>query len=332
MKTLVTGATGFIGSTVVRELLKDGAEVRVTVRKDSDTTNIDGLDVEKTFADTRDRESLKAALKGCDTLYHVAAYFAHWSLNKDLFYQVNVDGTRNLLEEALAQGLEKVVYTSTANCMGAHGAGNYANEEAEFNEWETGDHYAISKYLAEIEAKKICDKGLPMVIVNPTLVIGVRDIKPTPSGKLIVDIVNREMPGYIDGATNIIDVQDVARGHLLAAKKGRVGERYIFGNDNVTVGDFFKLVAEVAGVKPPRLKLPYPVALLLAYAFHAQARITRKPPVVSLSQVRIGKMGEHFDNSKAVNELGLPLTPLRTTVENTIEWFMQNGYLKKQDR
>jgi dihydroflavonol-4-reductase len=329
MKTLVTGSTGFIGSTVVRELLKEGADVRVTVRENSDTRNIDGLDVERVYGDTRDRDSMRTALKGCDTLYHVAAYFAHWSLNKDLFYEVNVEGTRNILEEALAQGLEKVVYTSTSNTIGSHGAGNFVNEEAEFNQWKTGDHYAISKYLAEIEAKKICDRGLPVVMVNPTLVIGVRDIKPTPSGKLVVDIVNRDMPGYIDGAINIIDVEDVARGHLLAAKKGRVGERYIFGNENVTVGDFFKLVAEVAGVKPPRLKLPYPVALLLGYIFHAQARITKKPPVVSLSQVRIGKMGEHFDNSKAVNELGLPLTPLKTTVENTVDWFRENGYLKK---
>jgi dihydroflavonol-4-reductase len=330
MKTLVTGATGFIGASIVRELLKDGAEVRVTVRKDSDTRNIDGLDVERVFADTTDGESLKAALKGCDTLYHAAAYFAHWSLNKDQFYKVNVEGTKNILGEALAQGLEKVVYTSSSSAIGSHGAGNFVNEEAEFNLWETEDHYSISKYLAEVEAKKICDKGLPVVMVNPTLVIGVRDIKPTPSGKLIVDIVNRDMPGYIDGAINIIDVEDVARGHLLAARRGRIGEKYIFGNENVTVGDFFKLVADIAGVKPPRLKIPYAVALMLAYAFHAQARITKKTPVVSLSQVKIGKMGEHFDNSKAVDELGLPLTPLRTTVQNTIDWFRENGYIKQR--
>jgi len=330
MKTLVTGATGFIGSTVARELLNDGADVRVTVRRDSDTRNIDGLDLERVYGDTRDRESMRAALKGCDTLYHVAAYFAHWSPNKDLFYEVNVEGTKNILEEALAQGLEKVIYTSTSNTIGSHGAGNYVNEMAEFNGWETGDHYAISKYLAEIEAKKICDKGLPLVILNPTLVIGVRDIKPTPSGALIVDIVNGDMPGYIDGAINVIDVEDVARGHLLAAERGRIGERYILGNENVTVGDFFRLVAKIAGSKPPRLKLPYGIALLLGYVFEIQARITKKPPVVSVSQVRLGNMGEHFDNSKAVNELGLPLTPIARTVENTIDWFRENGYIKKR--
>lgn len=328
MKALVTGATGFIGSMVVRELLNQGADVRVTVRRDSDTRNIDGLDVERVYGDTRDRESMRAALKGCDALYHAAAYFAHWSPNKDLFYKINVEGTKNVLEEALAQGLEKVVYTSTSNTIGSHGAGNYVNEEAEFNGWEAGDHYAISKYLAELEAKKICDRGLPLVIVNPTLVIGVRDVKPTPSGALIVDIANRDMPGYIDGAINVIDVEDVARGHLLAAERGRIGERYILGNENLMVGEFFRLVAEVAGVRPPRLKLPYGIALSLGYLFEAYARMARKQPLVSVSQVRLGKMGEHFDNSKAVNELGLPLTPIRTTVEKAVDWFRENGYIK----
>ncbi len=330
MKTLVTGSTGFIGSAVVRELLKAGADVRVTVREDSDTRNIDGLDVERVYGDTRDRESMRAALKGCDTLYHVAAYFAHWSRNKDIFYEVNVEGTRNVLEEALALGLQKVVYTSTSNTIGSHGAGNYVDEEAEFNGWEAGDHYVISKYLAEVEAKKICERGLPLVIVNPTLVIGVRDIKPTPSGALIVDIANGEMPGYIDGAINVIDVEDVARGHLLADERGRIGERYILGNENLMVRDFFWMVADVAGVKPPRLKLPYGIALLLGHVFEAHARVSGKPPVVSVSQVRLGKMGEHFDNSKAVSELGLPLTPIRTTLENTIGWFRENGYIKKR--
>ncbi len=328
MKTLVTGSTGFIGAAVVRELLKAGADVRVTVRKDSDTRNIDGLDVERVYGDTRDRESMRAALKGCDTLYHVAAYFAHWSPKKDLFYEVNVEGTKNVLEEALALGLQKVVYTSTSNTIGSHGAGDFVNEEAEFNGWEAGDHYVISKYLAEIEAKRICERGLPLVIVNPTLVIGVRDIKPTPSGALIVDIANGDMPGYIDGAINVVDVEDVARGHLLAAERGRIGERYILGNENLMVRDFFGMIADIAGVKPPRLKLPYGIALLLGYLFEAQARITRKPPGVSVSQVRLGRMGEHFDNSKAVNELGLPLTPIRTTLERTIDWFGENGYIK----
>ncbi|MBN2157669.1 MAG: NAD-dependent epimerase/dehydratase family protein [Candidatus Lokiarchaeota archaeon] len=328
MKTLVTGATGFIGSNVVRELIKDGEEIRITLRKNSDTRNINDLDVEKVYCDIRNRESVKNALKGCDTLYHVAAYFAHWSPNTQLFYDINVEGTKTLLEEALSQGFEKVVYTSTSNTIGSHGAGNYVTEEAEFNGWKAKDHYAISKYLAEIEAKKICEKGLPMVIVNPTLVIGVGDSKPTPSGALIVDIANGDMPGYIEGAINVIDVEDVARGHILAAKKGRSGERYLFGNNNIYVGEFFNLIAEITGVKPPKLKIPYRLAIFLGYLFQLGSRITKKPPTVSVSQVRLGKMGEHFDCSKAIDELGLPQTPIKHTIEKAVDWYRENGYIK----
>ncbi len=330
MKTLVTGSTGFIGSTVVRKLLESGKEVRVTCRNNSDTRNIDGLDVEKVYGDIQDRDSIKQALKGCDTLYHVAAYFAHWSPDRSLFYKINVDGTKIILEEALNQGIERVIYTSTSSTIGSHGAGNYVDETAQFNGWKTGDHYAISKYLAEQEAVRLCQNGLPLVIVNPTLVIGVRDIKPTPSGAMIVDIVNRDMPGYIDGAINVIDVEDVARGHLLAAERGRIGERYILGNENITVERFFRLIAQIAGVRAPRLKLPYRLALLLGYFFELGARFTKKPPVVSVSQVVLGNMGEHFDGSKAVNELGLTLTPIETTIENTVRWFRDNGYIRER--
>jgi len=328
LTVLVTGANGFMGSNIVRELIKDSEDIRVTIRKSSDTLNIDNLDVEKVYCDIRDKKSVKAALKGCDNLFHIAAYFHHWAPDKQLFYDINVEGTKNILEEALNQGLEKVVYTSTSNTIGSHGAGNYVNEEAEFNGFEAGDHYAISKYYAEIEAKKICERGLPLVIVNPTLVIGVRDRKPTPSGALIVDIANGDMPGYIEGAINVIDVEDVARGHVLAAKKGRIGERYLFGNENLFVGEFFNMIAEIAGVKPPTRKIPYHVALFLGYLFQMGSRITKKPPIVSVSQVKLGNMGEHFDCSKAINELGLPQTPIKKTVEKAFNWFKDNGYIK----
>ena len=328
----MTGANGFMGSNIVRQLIKDGAEVRAAVRKNSNTLNLEGLEIEKVHWDAQDKDSVKLALKGCDVLYHTAAYFAHWSRDKQLFYDINVEGTKNVLEEALFQGLEKVVYTSTSNTIGSHGAGNYVNEDAEFNGWDSGDHYAISKYLAEIEAIKIYEKGLPLVIVNPTLVIGVRDYKPTPSGALIVDIANGDMPGYIEGAINVIDVEDVAKGHLLAAKKGKMGDRYLFGNENVFVGEFFNLIAEIAGVKAPTRKIPYKVALLLGYLFQMGSRITKKPPLVSATQVRLGKMGEHFDCSKAIDELGLPQTPIKKTIEKAIDWFKDNGYINNKKK
>ncbi|HDP80687.1 MAG TPA: NAD-dependent epimerase/dehydratase family protein [Spirochaetes bacterium] len=326
MKKLVTGSTGFMGSSIARELLTEGEEVKVLIRRTSDTQNIDGLDVERVYGDIRDGDSMRKALKGCDTLYYTAAFFAHWTPDRKLPYEVNVEGTKTSMKAALDAGVRKVVYTSTNNTLGTHGPVP-VDETAEFNHWKTGDHYSISKYLAEIEAKKFVDRGLPLIIVNPTLVIGVRDIKPTPSGQMIIDIARGQMPGYIEGGTNIIDVEDVAKGHILAAKKGRVGERYIFGNENITVSDYFRLIAEVAGVKPPRIRLPYHAAVALGYIFEFGAWITKKPPVVTASEVRIGKLQEWYDCSKAVRELGLPQTPIRTSIEKALTWFRKNGNL-----
>lgn len=326
MKKLVTGATGFIGSAIMRELLKEGEEVKILLRKSSDTRNIDRLDVERAYGDIRDGDSMRQALQGCDTLYFTAAFFAHWTPDKNLPYQVNVEGTKASLQAALDAGIQKVVYTSTNNTLGAHGA-IPVDESAEFNHWKTRDHYSISKYLAEIEARKYFERGLPVVIVNPTLVIGTNDIKPTPSGQMIIDVARGKMPGYIEGGTNVIDVEDVARGHLLAAKKGRPGERYLFGNQNISVSDYFRLIAEIAGVKPPALKIPFPLAVALGSAFELAASLTKKPPVVSASEVRIGQKQEYYDCSKAVKELGLPQTPIHRSIEKAIHWFRENGYL-----
>jgi len=328
MKTLVTGATGFIGSSVVRELLKDGVEVRVLVRENSDTSNIDGLDVERAYGDIRDSESVKSALKGCDTLYQTAALYALWAPNSRAFYDINVEGTKTALNAALEQGLEKVVYTSTAATIGAHGAVSPANEQAEFNVWDDGDHYCRSKYLGEIEALKICDKGLPLVVVNQSMVIGVRDIKPTPSGKIIVDVLNKKMPAYIDIVQNFADVEDVARGHILAAKKGKIGERYILGNENLPFRDYLRLIGEVSGAKTPRLRIPYHVALMLAYVSQFVAKIAKRPPVITVPMVRMGRKCFCFDVSKAVNELGFSQTPIKTTIGKAVNWFRENGYVK----
>jgi dihydroflavonol-4-reductase len=326
MKTLVTGATGFIGSAIVRDLLEDGAEVRVLVRERSDTRNIDGLDVERARGDIRDGDAMKRALNGCDTLYFTAALFAHWTRNIDRLYEVNVGGTRASLRAALEVGLEKVVYTSTNNAIAASGPVP-TDEEAVFNYWQSGDHYSMSKYVAENEARGFVARGLPVVIVNPTLVIGTNDAKPTPSGQMIIDVVKRRMPGYIDGGINVIDVDDVSRGHILAAEKGRVGERYLLGNRNLTVHEYLELIADIAGVTPPKTRLPYRLALAFAYVSEFGAAITKKPPVVTASEVRIAKMREWYDCSKAVNELGLPQTPIETAIRKAITWFRENGYL-----
>jgi dihydroflavonol-4-reductase len=328
MKKLVTGATGFIGSAITRELLKEGEEVKVLVRKSSNTRNIDKLDVEKVYGDIRDGDSIKQALKGCDTFYLTAAYFAHWAPNPKLLYEINAGGTKAALQAALEAGTEKIVYTSTNNAIGASGP-MPANEEKIFNYWESGDHYSMSKYIAENEARMFITRGLPVVIVNPTLVIGVNDAKPTPSGQMIIDVANQKMPGYIDGGVNIIDVEDVARGQILAAKKGRVGERYLLGNRNITVHDYLHLIAEIAGVNPPSLRLPFLVALALGHLFEFNSSITKKPPMVTASEVRIGRMTEWYDCSKAVIELGLPQTPIEETIRKALTWFKENNYLSR---
>lgn len=331
MKKLVTGSTGFIGSAIVRELIKDGEDVKVLIRKTSDTRNIDKLDVERVYGDIRDGDSMKRALKDCDTLYLTAAYFAHWAQDYKLLYEVNVGGTKASLKAASEAGIEKVIYTSTNNAIAASGPVP-ANEEKAFNYWEAGDHYSMSKYIAENEARIFITRGLPVVIVNPTLVIGINDLKPTPSGQMIIDVVKQKMPGYIDGGINIIDVEDVARGHILAAKKGRVGERYILGNRNITVYDYLKLIADIAGVRPPAVKLPYNVALALGHIFEIVSYITKKPPIVTASEVRIGRMTEWYDCSKAINELGLPQTPIDVTIKKALNWFRENGCLAKIEK
>jgi len=328
MKNLVTGATGFIGSAIVRELLKDGEEVRVLVRKSSDTRNLHNLPVERVYGDIRDGTAMRKALRGVDTLYYAAAHFSHWTPDKKLPYEINVEGTKTSMTAALDAGVEKVVYTSTNNTMGAHGAEKPADETAEFNHWDTKDHYSISKYLGEVEALKFVAKGLPIVIVNPTVVIGENDIKPTPSGLLIIAVAKGELPGYIEGGVNIIDVEDVARGQILAAKKGRIGERYLFGNENLTVSEYFKLISDISGVKPPKMKIPYHLALLITYLYELAACFTKKPPASTASELKIGRKYEFFDCSKAVRELGLPQTPVRVAIEKAVSWFRNNGYFR----
>ena len=330
MKALVTGATGFIGSNLVRELLKDGKEVKVLLRENSVIGNIDGLDVEKAYGDIRDGEAMRTALQGCDTLYQMAALNAFWAPNSKIFYDINVEGNRTALNAALEQGMEKVVYTSTALTTGAHGVNNPANEHSEFNLWDTGDHYTRSKYLGELEAKKLLNNGLPLVIVNPTQAVGLRDIKPSITGQTILNILNRKVPGYFDSGANIVDVEDVVRGHILAAQKGRVGESYILGNENITMKDYCELIGEVSGIEPPRTEMRTSTAIPMAYFMQFISSITRKPPLISPSMVRGATKYAYYDCSKAVTELGLPQTPVRGAIEKAVNWFIENGYVKTE--
>lgn len=326
MKTLVTGATGFLGSAIVRELLKDGRDVRVLVRSGADTENIDGLEVERACGDLCDKDSLKNALEGCDVLYHTAAYYSLWDKNKRLIYDINVEGTRNILQTALDLGITKTVYTSTVGCIGLLANGNAATEDTPFDPATLSNDYKRSKYQAEQVAKEFSQNGLSLVIVNPSTPIGPRDIKPTPTGKIVLDFLNRKMPAYIDTGLNLIDVGDCARGHLLAEEKGRPGERYILGNRNMSLKEILLMLEKITGLKAPKIKMPYWVAFTAGWVSDAISdHVTGKPPAVPLAGVRMAKYFMYFDASKAVRELGLPQNSIETALREAVQWFRDHS-------
>ncbi len=288
MKTLVTGATGFIGSAVVRQLAAQKKAVRCLVRKSSDLSNLGGLKVDYAYGDVTDVDSVRRALKGCDRVIHLAAIYAIWLKDPNLMYKVNVNGTWKVLTACRDAGIKKIVYVSSTAALGAHGA-TPADEHAEFNMASTKDHYYISKYQAEQSALEFAAKGLPVVIVNPSVPIGPRDIKPTPSGAIIINIIKGLLPGYIDGGLNLIDVDDCAKGIVNALDRGRRGEKYILGNRNVTMKEFFDMIVTTAGAgKSPRIKFPVFMAVQSGYAYELLARITGKEPLNTAAWVRVG--------------------------------------------
>jgi dihydroflavonol-4-reductase len=327
MTTLVTGGTGFVGANVVRLLLQRGIEVRALVRPRSDTRNLDSLDVELVAGDLRDRVSLEAALEGCDTVYHVAAMYALWTSDPRQIYDSNVTGTVNLLEAAGMAGVQRIVYTSSVATIGLPKDGTPATEEVALQAEELVSDYKRSKYLAEQEVLKYAQRGLPVVIVNPSFPVGAWDVKPTPSGQIIVNFLRGKIPAYVNTGLNVVDVEDVALGHLLAAEKGRIGERYILGNANLTLPALFQLLQQVSGVRAPSLRIPYGLAYLSACVSEFVANtITHTPPFVTLAGVKLSRKQMFFDASKAVRELGFPQTSALDALRKAVEWFRHYGY------
>jgi dihydroflavonol-4-reductase len=329
MKTLVTGASGFIGSAVVRKLLQRNKEVRCYNEPGAPRRNLDGLDVEIVEGDVNDRSRIADALKGCDTLYHLAAIYAIWLKEPWKMYEVNVEGTKTVLWAAYKANLDKVVYTSSIAAVGRAPDGLLADESTQFGhqDWQDGNAYIRSKWLSERDALRFAAEGLPLVVVNPAFPFGERDIAPTPTGGFVVGLLKGAVPGYVDGGFCAIDVEDVAEGHVLAAERGRVGERYILGNHNVSFKEFFDLTANTAGVKAPRLKLPTWMALGTGWAMEQYAvRVKHARPLATLKATRYTTRRNQFDNRKARTELGLPSTPLADTLERAVRWFRANGY------
>jgi dihydroflavonol-4-reductase len=326
MKVFVTGATGFIGASLLRELLKDGCRVRALARAGSDRRNLDGLDVEIHEGDLRDRESLEKGLRGCEILYHAAADYRLWTRKPAEMYDINVGGTRAILEAALRQGLSRVVYTSSVGTLGNPGNGIPGTETTPVTLADMVGHYKKSKFLAEREAESFLPRGLPLVIVNPSTPVGGLDIKPTPTGKIIVDFLNGRMPAYLNTGLNVIDVEDCARGHILAATHGRIGEKYILGNENLTLQQIFSMLAEITGLPAPRVRLPYAPILVAAYINEAIARCSGNEPLIPLAGVQMARKFMFFDSAKAVQELGLPQRPAVEALRKAVEWFRANGY------
>jgi dihydroflavonol-4-reductase len=326
MKALVTGATGFVGSAVVRALIKTGVDVRVLARHGSDFTNLQQFRIDGAYGDLRDKESLRKALAGCHHLYHVAAHYALWARDPSIFYDVNVTGTKNLMEAARDVGTERIVYCSTIGAIGLPPDGGLGTEDTPVSLEQMAGHYKRSKYLAEQEVLKLAKGGLPVVIVNPSAPVGEGDIKPTPTGQVIVDFMKGRMPAYIETGMNIVDVDDVAAGHLLAMQKGRIGQRYILGTKNLMLRDVFEILSRLTGIKAPSIKLPREVVLPLAYLNLAFSWITGIPPRIPLEGVKMAKYKMHYDCSKAIRELGLPQTPPEVALEKAVRWFRDHEY------
>jgi len=327
MRAFVTGGTGFIGGAVVRRLLEAGHEVRALVRPGTDTRQLDGLPVERVEGDLRDADSLRRGVTGCDDVFHVAALYSFWGSSWDDFFQVNVEGTRRVLEAAREEGVEHIVHTSSVAALGTNDDRSPATEETPSSLKDRIGSYQRSKFLGEEVAHEFARQGLPVVIVNPSTPVGVGDHKPTPTGQVIVDYLNGRMPAYVDTGLNIVDVEDVATGHLLAAERGRIGERYILGGENLPLKQVLDLLAEISGQPRVRIRIPNSLALAWSYVDVTLARLDpRRIPAATPAKVRLSYRYEFYDPGKAIRELGLPQTPAREALRKAVEWYRGNGY------
>jgi dihydroflavonol-4-reductase len=328
MTALVTGATGFVGSAVARKLLEAGETVRVLARPGSDRRNIVDLKVEVIEGDLRDRASLERALRGCSALFHVAADYRLWVPRPDEIYQANVEGSRNIVLAAAEAGVARIVYTSSVAVLGLIPGGTPADEATPVTVADMIGHYKRSKFLAEEEIRRLVrEEGLPVVIVNPSTPIGPRDIKPTPTGRMIVDAAAGRMPAYVDTGLNVVHVDDVALGHLLAFERGAIGERYILGGENMALRDIFAAVAALTGRRAPRIRLPHDLIMPVAAVAEGWARVSGGgEPRVTRDSIRMARKKMFFSIEKARRDLGFAPRPASEALREAVAWFRQWGY------
>jgi dihydroflavonol-4-reductase len=325
--TFITGATGFVGAAVARVLNAKGHRLRALTRPGNDRRNLAGLDLELVEGDLGRPESYHEALRGCQALFHVAADYRIWVPDPAAMHRINVEGTHALMTAAMEAGIARVVYTSSVATLGINRDGRPSDEATPVSFADMIGVYKQSKFLAEQEVRRLIVRhNLPAVIVNPSTPIGPRDIKPTPTGRIIVDAVRGRMPAYVDTGLNIVHVEDVAMGHWLAFEQGRIGERYILGGENLGLGDILTMIARQAGRKPPTIKLPREAIFPIAYIAEAVARLTGKEPFVTVDALRMAKKKMFFSPAKAIRELGYKARPAEAAFADAIAWFRENGY------
>jgi dihydroflavonol-4-reductase len=330
-QTLLTGATGFVGSAVARSLVRAGFPVRVLVRTGSARFHLGDLDLQFTEGDLRDADSVVRAARGTRYVFHVAADYRLWARDPREIYTANVDGTRNVMQAALRAGVERVVYTSSVATLGLRPDGAPADESIPLSEAQGIGAYKRSKIAAErlVEAM-IASDGLPAVIVNPSTPVGPRDVKPTPTGRIVIEAARGRIPGFVDTGLNLVHVDDVADGHLAALEHGIVGERYILGGANVTFADMLADIARLVGRHPPRLRIPRAAIMPVAYAAEALARLTGREPFATVDGVRMAKYRMFFTAAKAERDLGYRPRPYVAALEDAVQWFRDNGYFDRK--
>jgi dihydroflavonol-4-reductase len=328
MDTAITGGTGFIGANVARELVAAGATVRVLARPGGDRRALVGVPVEFVDGDILDPASVRRAVRGVQVVYHVAADYRLWTPDPAALYRTNVDGTRVVLEAAGEAGASRIVHTSSVGALGIPRDGSAGTEDTPVTLADMVGDYKRSKFLSEQVAGELARRGLPVVIVNPSAPIGPWDVKPTPTGQMVVDFMRGRMIATVDTGLNVVHVRDVARGHLLAAERGKPGERYILGHRDLPLVEIFRMLSDITGRRPPRFRVPYALAWLGAAGFEAVARVTGRPPAVPLTAVRMARKRMYFSPARAVRELGLPQTDVRVALEDAVRWFEAHGYAR----
>lgn len=332
MRVFITGATGFVGSHVARRYAAEGASLRLLTRKTSRLDTLAGIEADVVTGDLRDPEGLRSALSGCDALVHVAADYRLWVRDPQEMYAANVDGTRELLRLAREVGIERVVYTSSVATMGFKSDGSIVNEDTPVSLADMIGHYKRSKFLGEQEAIKAARDGQHVMILNPTTPIGPGDLKPTPTGRIIVDFLNRKFPAYVDTGLNLVDVDEVARMHFVALERGRPGERYILGGENLTLKQILDRMSAITDLPSPTRKVPHSVAM--GFAFFDEnitGRLLGKEPRATVEAVRMGKKMMFASSQKAEQELGFRVLPIYSALRGAIEWFVTHAYAPAYD-